>query len=182
MPPRDLERLLADLLGSIRDHNAARAADRIDTDRWQILVAKDLYAGHYAAYMLGRGTKDIGEPSRKLVTSIVAEQVDYLNAFANQIDKDGWRDAFGARAAMYIGSIKQSYYRGKTFGIDMPFVPGDGSTPCLSNCRCHMTIDWLDEENLDADVYWKLGAEDHCGVCPERAAQSPYRFREGVRV
>ena len=180
MPP-ELERLLADLLSSIADHNAAIAADRISVDDWALLVARDLLAGHYAGYMLGRETKDIGASSKALVGGIVSDQLDYLNAFADQIRADGWRDAFGARAAMYGASVKQSFWKGRTFGIDMPFVPGDGSTPCLSNCKCSISIDWLDAENLDADAYWHLGTEENCGVCPDRAAQSPYRFRGGER-
>lgn len=178
MPP-DLERLLADLLGATADHNAAIAAGRISVDEWALLIARDQLAGHYAGYMLGRGTKDIGPQSKATVEAIVADQLVYLNRFADQIRADGWRDAFGARAAMYVGSIKESYFRGKTFGIDMPYYPGDGSTPCLSNCRCAIEIEWLDQENLDANVVWHLGAEQHCRVCPDRAARSPYRFRGG---
>lgn len=177
----ELEHLLADLLGSVRDHNAARAAGRIDTDRWQILIAKDLYAGHYAAYMLGRGTKDIGDPSRKVVAGIVGEQVDYLNAFAALIDKEGWRDSFGARAAMYVGSVKETFWRGRTFGLDLPYYPAQG-TQCLTNCGCSWEIDYDgDPEYLNATARWKRGKNDSCETCVQRASVV-IRFREGVQV
>lgn len=181
MPP-ELERLLADILGSIADHNAAIAAGRISVDDWALLVARDLLAGHYAGYMVGRGTKDIGAQSRESVGATVEAQLDYLNAFADTIRAEGWRDAFGARAAMYAGSLKESYWRGRSFGITMPYVPGDCSTPCLTNCKCWLEYNWIDTENLDVDITWKLGVENHCSECPQRAANSPYRFREGGRI
>ncbi len=182
MPP-DITRILSDILGSIADHNAALAAGRIDVDTWQQLVARDVLVGHYAAMMAGRETDNLSRGARNQVLTTVAEQVDYLNRFADQIAATGWQDAYGARALLYGGSIKQSFWRGRTFGLDLDHYPGDGSTPCLSNCTCRLEIVWLDEEELDADVYWRLGAtEEHCGTCPERAAQSPYRFREGKRV
>jgi hypothetical protein len=180
MPP-ELERLLSELLGSVADHNAAIAAGRISVDDWALLVARDLLAGHYAGYMVGRGTKDIGT-SKATIDEIVQGQLDYLNKFADQLRAEGWRDAFGARAALYIGNVKGTFWRGRSFGIDLGFWPGDGGSPCLGNCRCVLEYDWIDEENLDVDIYWKLGAEQHCSVCPDRAANSPYKFREGERI
>lgn len=182
MPP-ELERLLADIVGSIADHNAALAAGRISVDTWQQLIARDLLVGHYAAMMAGRETRDLSRAARNQVLTTVAEQVDYLNKFADQIARTGWQEAYGARALLYGGSVKGTFWRGKSFGLDLGFYPGDGSSPCLGNCTCHLEINWLDEEELDADVYWRLGAtERHCGTCPERATQSPYRFRGGERI
>lgn len=178
MPP-ELDRLLAELLGSIADHNTAIAAGRISVDDWALLVARDLLAGHYAGYMLGRGTKDIGPQSREMVGAIVGGQLDYLNNFADAIRADGWRDAFGARAALYVGAMKETFWRGRSFGLDLPYYPTQ--TICLGNCKCRWDITWLDEENLDADCMWVRGADDSCATCIDRAGVV-VKFRGGERI
>ena len=180
MPP-DLAQLLAQLASSIGDHNAAIAAGRIGVNDWQQLVARDLLTGHYAAYMLGFGSKDIGPSGKETVGTLIAEQIDYLNRFADAIDVDGWRPAFGARALMYSGSVKESFWRGRTFGLELPYYPAQG-TDCLTNCKCAWNIDWLDQEELNADCTWIRGADDSCETCIARAGVGVIRIRGGERV
>lgn len=181
MPP-ELERLLADIVGSIADHNAALAAGRISVDTWQQLVARDLLVGHYAAMMTGRETKDLSTPARNQVLTTVAEQVDYLNRFADQIAQTGWQEAYGARALLYAGSVKGTFWRGRTFGLDLPYMPGDGSSECLGNCGCRWDIAYDgDPEDLNATARWVRGKDDSCETCVQRAGVV-FRFREGVRV
>ncbi len=180
MPP-DITRILSDILGSIADHNAALAAGRIDVDTWQQLVARDVLVGHYAAMMAGRETDNLSRGARNQVLTTVAEQVDYLNRFADQIAATGWQDAYGARALLYGGSIKSSFWRGRTFGLDLPYMPAEG-TQCLSNCGCRWDIEYQgDPEDLNATARWIRGKDDSCETCVQRTGVV-YRFREGVRV
>ena len=51
----------------------------------------------------------------------------------------------GARAEMYLDGSTQAFERGKaasySSGLDLPANPGDGSSECLSQCRCQWSID-----------------------------------------
>lgn len=180
MPPRDLHRLLDDLLAGIATAADGAASGRLSADQFQAEMARRLFEGHVAAALIGGNVRTLAPGAEAMVVKAVQDQLPYLDRFADVITADGWQPRDAARAALYAGSVKPTFWRARTFGLDMPYYPGDGSTPCLGNCRCHLETTWRDEENLDADIYWRLGAEKHCGVCPQRAARSPYRFREGV--
>lgn len=77
------------------------------------------------------------------------------------------------RAKMYINSARQAFERAKTYAYgNLPAYPGDGSTICLSNCRCHWELQFS-ANNLVA--YWRLGTSDNCKTCIERASNwNPY--------
>lgn len=182
--PDELRRLLDHILTDIGQQAAALAAGRITVDQWQQTMAQSLYVGHMAAMMEGRGQDQLSPQAQALVNRLVGEQLDYLNGFADEVDATGWQDKYEARALLYGGSIKGTYWRGKAYGYDLPAYPGDGQSECLGSCRCYLEIDELSQEDLDADVYWRMGAvERHCSTCPQRAQEwSPLRFRGGERV
>jgi hypothetical protein len=179
MPPRDLQRLLAELLDGIDTAVVGVASGHLSADGFQAEMVRRLFEGQLAAYLVGSQGDTLSPQAERLIKDAVKAQLPYLDRFADEIAANGWREALAARAQLYAGSIKPTFWRARAFGLPLPYWPGDGSTPCLGNCRCSLRIDWLDEENLDADVYWHLGAEHHCGVCPQRAQDSPYRFRGG---
>jgi hypothetical protein len=165
----------------IAGENAALADGLITVDQWQKSVAQQLLSYHYASYMAGRGTDTMERTTQASINEIVGAQIDYLNAFADQIDAEGWRDAFGARALMYAGAAKETYWRGKTFGLPLPYYPAQGTT-CLTNCGCSWRIKWLDEEELDADCTWVRGKSDSCATCVKRERAGVVRIRGGERV
>lgn len=109
------------------------------------------------------------------LTDIVKEQSGYLTIFATVLEGLTISQII-ARAEMYINATRQGFERGKAaaYGIELPAYPGDGSSPCLSNCRCYWQI-----ESGDAILaYWRLGIADHCAVCQQRNAEwNPYRVR-----
>lgn len=179
--PDDLRRLLEQAMTDIASENAALADGLITVDQWQQAVAQDLLVYHSVAYMTGYGTKELSPFAIKEVRRQVGEQLTYLNAFANQIDAEGWRDAFGARALMYAGSTKETFWRGRTFGLPLPYYPAQGTT-CLTNCGCSWRIKWIDEEELDADCTWVRGKSDSCGTCIDRERAGTIRIRGGERV
>lgn len=177
-----LRRVLALLLEGVNTAVDSVASGRLSPDAFQAEMVRRLFEGHVAAYLVGRDVRDLSPQGERLIKNAVKEQIDYLNGFADTIAAEGWREAFAARAQLYAGSIKATFWRARAFGLAMPYYPGDGSTPCLGNCRCSLETVWQDEEELNAEVYWRLGAEEHCTECPQRAARSPYRFREGELI
>jgi len=123
-----------------------------------------------AGYMVGADVDDLTDADKRRILRYVADQTPYVNGFADAIDaaqdfSDGWR----ARGDMYANSIRAAYAAGATRGVDLPAMPCDGSTPCLSNCTCS----WVEQRG---GWYWVLGSSDHCASCRQRAREwAPYR-------
>jgi hypothetical protein len=92
----------------------------------------------------------------------------YLEDFAKAMaagEVEG--DAIGSRAALYARSAQSAYW-GQAMP-DMPAQPCDGTSECLSNCKCS----WLD--NGDGTYTWQLGTEKNCPTCEQRANDwNPY--------
>lgn len=181
MPP-ELRALLDKFLSDIALESAAMGADRKSIDDWQRAMAQDLLVYHYASYGTGRGAIRFSPKEQARINEQVGQQLDYLNKYAAELDTRGWEAKDAARSALYAGSIKSTFWRGKTFGYDLPAYPTEGS-PCMVNCACAWDMNELDPEELDADFTWKLGATEHCEVCRERArVWAPLRFRGGEMV
>lgn len=156
----------------------------LDPVAWHNEVVQLLRVGYTAAYLDGRGDTALSPGAQRLLARMVAEQVDYLNGFLDQVEADGWSDARDrARLRMYGASVRQAYERGATFGLPLGQVPGDGKTKCLTQCKCRLRIKWIDEEELDADVYWELGKAEHCPDCVSLSQEwAPLRIRGGEVV
>jgi hypothetical protein len=160
---------------------------QLSPDQWQAEMARLLMAGGLASYAEGRGVPidQLAPRTRAEIARYLSGQVDYLNRFADEIDADGWKPGYEARAQMYGRSLRALYEKGATFGLPLPAMPGEGSE-CLTNCRCRWRVEWIDRENLDADCYWVMGQAEHCPTCQDRADKwAPLRIRGGklrVRV
>jgi hypothetical protein len=156
-------------------------------DRWERQMADAIARGHAAAAIageaergiIGRGraalAKWLGErvlpkATRDTIKAAVAGQLPYLRKFADDIRAGRLSDVqIAARAALYAGATRATYYQGRNAGWDLRNVPipADGGTPCVSNCKCVAY-----EE--DGQWIYELTAAEHCAGCLERAAKSPY--------
>lgn len=181
MPPRDLQRLLADLLDGIAIVADGVATGRLNADQFQAEMARRLFEGHVAAALIGGETRRLTPDAAALVVKAVQAQLPYLDRFADEIAAGGWLEKYHARAALYAGSIKPTFWQARAGGLEMPYYPAQG-TDCMNNCRCAWRIDWLDRENLDADCTWVRGVGDSCDTCISRESVGTLRFREGVLV
>ncbi len=123
-------------------------------------------AATYAAIKERTGVmpKGLSRAERNDLKARVAEQLKYYDRFAEQAG-DMSDAAVAARAGMYAGAVRGTYYGQRYPGLSQ--VPGDGSTKCLTNCLCS-----LDER--DDGIYWTLDGGEHCGDCEAMAAGSPY--------
>lgn len=115
-----------------------------------------------------------------------AKQFKYLSGFANDVNasiKAGKQPNFAvSRAVLYAKSSQAEYWR-QAVGVELPHVPKDGSTVCLSNCTCDISTEC--ERNSAGKVtavlvYWHLDPtkeEVHCEDCPKRAEEwNPLRI------
>lgn len=152
-------------------------------------------------YLLGRGGRQMmSAVDWGSIGGMLAEQYKYLDGFVSDLEgmsetgikarasrpshrhsMNGDGDKF--RAAMYVNSARESYFRGMSrgFGFDpdrLPAIPGDGNSQCLTRCACEWEIveRWEEGNLIGWDCYWHLGAaETHCPDCQERAsAWAPY--------
>lgn len=149
---------------------------------WLRAMQAALVKAHTAAYLAGLGERSAGgrvrvwlskligaqalpKAERETLKGLISAQLDYLRGFAGALD--GLSEAqIAARAALYAGAVRGTYYRTKYPGLGA--VPGDGSTPCKSQCKCRL-------EERDGGIWWVMGEAEHCSGCAANAAASPYQ-------
>ncbi len=123
-------------------------------------------AATYAAIKERTGVmpKGLSRAERNDLKARVAGQLKYYDKFAEQAG-DMSEAGVGARAQMYAGAVRGTYYGARYPGLSQ--YPGDGNTQCLTNCLCD-----LDER--EDGVHWVLDGGEHCDDCEAMAAGSPY--------
>jgi hypothetical protein len=182
-----LDRILASSVVALSDATAELERGAISVAAWERQMEQLLARYHMAALIAGRAEqlgvkvdsallseRRLSREERALVKERVKEQLDYLRQFRGDIaSAPEWSKRFNARAAMYGESIKQSYWRGRTMGMDLPGWPGIG-TACLTRCGCS----WDIQGNR---AWWRRGRNDSCATCIERAQQwAPYVMRSAA--
>lgn len=175
-----IRKLIASVMEDLQTDALGLAAGRFDVDTWQQRTARLLLASHYGSFMLGQDSKNLTPQQQRDLNTRIGKQIDYLNAFASELDAGTLSEAqTAARAGLYAGALKASYSRGRYWGWTLPAHPTEGSE-CMVNCRCSWRVDVLDEEEQDADAYWLLSDTEHCATCNQRShGWAPYRIRGG---
>ena len=172
-----LERVLADIARSVD----AYLGQRLSRHEWARQMARTIGDGHRDAYRLGAGVKDMSPEARAFLASAIADQVKYLTGFSQDVRSEHMTPALmKARAALYAGALKGTYYRARFWPWDLPFVPTEGSE-CMVNCTC--TIDVTDAGDGTGLMAWTLGEHAHAETCPtclNRADDSPFTVRKRV--
>lgn len=161
--------LLSSLLDELDHLTNGLVGGQLSAVEWHNSVARELFAYHLATYAEASGQDE--RDALQAVKKIVGGQVDYLNSFTDAVEAGEYEDredALRARLAMYAGSLKESYSRGATSGMDLPAYPGDGSSECLGNCGCEWDV-------RDDGAWWVRGKDDSCATCVERSnTWTPY--------
>lgn len=110
--------------------------------------------------------KGLSRVERKELDQRIAEQLRYLDGFVADLKAGKLTPAqAAARAALYSGATRGTYYATRYPGLAA--YPGDGGTPCKSNCKCTL-------EERKGLIWWILHPAEHCSGCVSRAADSPY--------
>jgi hypothetical protein len=157
----------------------------ITPEAWNNGMRQEIKDEYIRQYILGRGGRDQMDASDwGSVGGSIRDQYKFLEGFLAEIEGEQLSEAqIRARAAMYIESAREAFEKGnaKSVGVpvdQLPAVPGDGSTVCLTNCRCRWDYRPIveDGEVIGWNCFWILnpGAE-HCTTCQDRAAEwSPF--------
>jgi hypothetical protein len=141
---------------------------------WEKLMQRQVKDAHTVQWAFGRGGRNVmTERDREDLAALVRGQWQYLRGFSEAIAGGTLSEAqIVARANLYPAASVQAYERGRASAWDviLPAHPSDGSTQCMTNCRCAWS---LRERESDHAVLatWRLGSAEHCADCTRRARQ-----------
>lgn len=143
----------------------------IDTAQWTAefkQVMRTTYKDEYALAVGGRNNmtqRDYG-----YIGADLRKQYQHLYRFADQIEEGKLTEGqIRMRSRMYVDSATQAFERGHAVSMGappLPAYPGDGSTQCRSNCKCHWD---LTKTETHWEATWKLGLAEHCPDCVDRS-------------
>lgn len=141
----------------------------IAVEEWRSLLWWEIEQAYIKQWAVGAGwqdeKKEISTDERRDILALLAAllilQAAYLDSFADEIRADGLTAPYIAnRSRLYIASSRQAFERGRGYRLgwqELPAYPGDGSTLCMTNCRCH----WL--QTGENRYKWVLDFEtEHC--------------------
>lgn len=182
--PKELQDFQESWIVGVDELSAQLAAGDITIDEWSAAMGQALPQMMTEGQELGKGSSLT--PSETAASNqLAAQQLVWLENFANDIRANGWLPAYTARAQQYVSSSTQAYARGdviKQAGkmIPLPAMPGEG-TICHSNCGCNWDIVVIDADKGDFDGYWQLNKTDNCQTCAQRARDwSPVEIRNNT--
>lgn len=179
--PPEFAALLDNYNSEVTALMARLEAGKVTTAAWTEEMQRLLARYSQAARMLGSDGITLMPTEITAIRAWLDEQFNYLAGFEEVIQAAGgeYDPAWLPRAQMYGASTVTEYWEGRTSGLPLPAMPGQG-TQCLSNCKCSWDIQWLNKAKGDADCYWKLHPAEHCQTCETRAEMwNPVRIRNG---
>jgi hypothetical protein len=121
------------------------------------------------------GERALPRADRERLRARLQSELGYLARFAREAEGMS-PAAFAARAALYAGAVRGTYYEARWGDWEIPDTLLPGNNACLGNCRCTASIT---RDNGDGTGVWTriLGGERHCDDCPPLAGDHPVRRR-----
>ena len=158
---------------------------QISLGSWEETMKSELKALHTSTASLGKGWDNMTASDWGRVGQSVRQQYRYLHGFAEDIAENSDTlslRAIQARARMYGNAAKHTaavIQAGEFAGgtrrkpgrfKGLPWMPGDGSTQCLTNCKCHWELETIDKTKKTklVEATWKLTPAEHCEDCINR--------------
>ena len=148
------------------------------------IMRREIKRLHTRQFLLGRGGRNaMNSGDWGTLGNALKKQYRYLEGFINQAYDENSGFSLGrirSRINLYFNSSRESHSRGvmRAYGkLQLPAHPGDGTTDCLTNCRCSP---WRIEEVFDDssgfrellgwNCYWVINpAAESCATCLNRA-------------
>ena len=152
---------------------------KLSLGKWEADMKKNIRELHASAAAIAKGGWDemtwkdwgrLGTPLR--------EQYKYLHGFSQAIlDKKDTISlkAIKARAHLYgnaAGGTGALIQAGADIEGQLPWMPKDGSTECLVNCKCRWVLSVVSTDPKSkkkiVEAVWELGVAEHCKDCVKR--------------
>lgn len=145
-------------------------AGEITPARWERELAREIRIAHTTQFAFGRGGRSqITAADREEIARLVQHQLTYLREFREQIRSGAVSAAQALARTQQYGNAAIAAYEagyGASFGIPrLPAYPGDGSTECHGNCRCHWRIT---ETSTTWEAVWMVESSNPCTTCSLR--------------
>jgi len=153
----------------------------LNAAQWTQEMRRQIRTTYVDEYVLARGGRgNMTQADWGRIGQMVKGQYQFLGKFEQDIKAGKLSPGqITTRANMYVESGTQAFEQGKAVALGLPRLPaypGDGSTLCKANCRCHWEIEAAETEWL---ATWTLGIAEHCDTCVQRAQDwAPYRVRK----
>lgn len=156
---------------------------QISLGQWEESMKSLVRGVHSSTAAIGKGGwESMTQSDWGRVGAEVKAQYRYLHGFAEHISDNRETislNAIQARARLYGGASKHTASmmqagdlaggtrRHPTTFIGLPWLPGDGSTECMVNCKCHWELDIVDRTKTSQLVraIWILTEAEHCDDC-----------------
>lgn len=151
----------------------ALSSGQLDVGAWETSMREAIKAEYVQQYMLGRGgLGNMTQADWGSIGGMIADQYRYLDGFAAEVAAGNLSEAqIAMRSRMYINSAREAFWRARQRAKGwpkLPAYPGDGTSECLTNCRCSWDVRTVQDY---WEATWLLGEAEHCGTCLERAAK-----------
>lgn len=173
----EFQALSAGQMARLVDRYAAGGVTLAEFERLFKQELKDMYI---ASVWTANGATNATQAQYGLAGRRLRDQYQFMYGFFAEIQSGALSpEQIKARAAMYARSSSQVLEQLGASEPGMPRLPaypGDGSTSCLSNCKC--SIDPVKVEG-GYDVFWRTSAAEHCDDCRRRANAGALRVRFG---
>lgn len=138
-----------------------------------------------AQYVFGLGGDENLTPEDKaIIDELLLVQYQFLNGMTNRIANDELSELqIAANAALYFSATVIGFEQGRRAAFDhqlqLPAMPGDGSSECLANDRCYWDI--RDEGDI-ITAKWIRTVRESCPTCIRRAECPPVIFDKETGV
>lgn len=150
------------------------AAGTLTEAEWFAQMTELLSKLHLRAYLSGRGIDQdtrLSTQEKRALKARLAQQLDFFSGFMKDVKSGRYKDSPAGginRAKLYGGALRGTWWAGNTYKWALPAMPGDGTTQCMTRCRCSWRVVEA-KDGQSADCYWELGpAEQHCQTCLAR--------------
>lgn len=150
---------------------------KISIGQWEESMKRAIRELHSSIAAIGKGGWDkMTWADWGRLGPVMKEQYRYLHGFAENIaaNKESISiDAIKARARMYgnAGGFSSIMVQaGDVLAKKLPWLPKDGSTECLVNCKCYWDLVVIGEDKnwKTVQATWRLRPAEHCDDCLDR--------------
>lgn len=184
-----LNRLSLDFNGKVDALVKGFSEGRVTLGQFDGAMRSLIKQQHLAASVVGQGgTQNANAQTLLQAQRNINTQMGYFDKWIAEMQSGNipTPDAMAARAKLYGKAATATANEANVEARGLPRLdqyPGDGNTQCLSNCRCTLRILSLDVVNANYDIYWQLGAAEHCPDCVAMSRKwNPLRVRHGQIV
>lgn len=158
----------------------------INLQDWVRSMREEMKSLHISAAVIGNGGEvaAMTQADWGWVGAKLRWQYNFLDKLALTIYSQGVPSNLVRRLQMYGDAAMNTleHFIGQEQGYPpLPYTPGDGSTRCLTSCKCHWKVTTVRDRAgkiLGWYVSWIMSDAEHCEDCKRRAEEWSDTFIE----